>query len=277
MGAPTGLRMARAGRDARRRRQVCGWNLRSGRCSPSERFVYPRFSADGSSIAFWEASGRSASVGVIDRLGKSKKNLSSGWTEIAGAPCWAANGREIWFTAGKAGEKPALWRVDLSGKLRLAIRVPGILELDDISGDGRVLLTHSTALQSVRGLGPGQSVESDLSWLDGPMPADLSQDGSTLLLNEDGEGTGARPTIYLRSTDGSPALRLSEGDGHGALARQAAGARRLSCGRRKAGAPRPASHRPRRAQRPPDRKARAGLGRIHSGREARGLHRRRPG
>jgi hypothetical protein len=91
--------------------------------------------------------------------------------------------------------------------------VPGILELDDISGDGRVLLTHSTVLQSVRGLGPGQSGESDLSWLDGPMPADLSQDGSMLLLNEEGEGTGARPTIYLRSTDGSPALRLSEGTG----------------------------------------------------------------
>ena len=174
-------------------------------------FGSPRFSPDGGVISFWETSGRSSSVGVIDRLGKSKKILSAGWTEIAGAPCWSANGREIWFTAGKAGEKPALWKVDLSGKLRLAIRVPGILELDDISGDGRVLLTHDTVLQSVRGLGPGQSRESDLSWLDGPMPADLSQDGSMLLLNEEGEATGARPTIYLRGTDGSPAQRLSEG------------------------------------------------------------------
>ena len=255
------------------------WRLESpiGKVLALGEFGSPRFSADGGMISFWEVTGRSNSVGVIDRLGKSKKILSAGWTEIAGVPCWAANGREIWFTAGKAGERPALWRVDLSGKLRLAIRVPGILELDDISGDGRVLLTHSTALQSVRGLGPGQSVESDLSWLDGPMPADLSPDGSMLLLNEEGEGTGARPTIYLRSTDGSPALRLSEGDGHGALARQAVGARCLSRGRRKAGAPRPASHRPGRAQRSPDRKARAELGRIHSGREARGLQRRRPG
>jgi len=173
----------------------------------------PRFSADGGKIAFWETSGPSSSVGVIDRLGKAKKILSAGWTETAGVPCWAAKDREIWFTAGKAGERPALWKVDLSGKLRLAIRVPGILELDDISADGRVLLAHSTVLQSVRGLGPGQSVESDLSWLDGPMPADLSQDGSMLLLNENGEGTGARSTIYLRGMDGSPALRLSEGMG----------------------------------------------------------------
>ena len=191
------------------------WRLESpiGKVLALGEFVSPRFSADGSLISFWEVTGRTNSVGVIDRLGKSKKILSTGWTEGSGVPCWASNGREIWFTAGRAGERPALWRVDLSGKLRLAIRVPGTLELDDISGDGRVLLTHSTALQSVRGLGPGQSAESDLSWLDGPLPADLSQDGSTLLLNEEGEGTGSRPTIYLRSTDGSPALRLSEGKG----------------------------------------------------------------
>ena len=49
--------------------------------------------------------------------------------------------------------------------------------------------------------------------MDSPLPADVSQDGTTLLLNEDGEGTGARPAIYLRGTDGSPALRLAEGWG----------------------------------------------------------------
>ena len=176
-------------------------------------FGFPRFSADGSMISFWEESGRTNSVGVIDRLGKSKKILSAGWTEIAGVPCWSAKGREIWFTAGKTGERPALWRVDLSGRLRLAIRVPGILELDDISSDGRVLLTHTRPCRASEGSGLDSRVESDLSWLDGPMPADLSQDGSMLLLNEEGEGTGARPTIYLRSMDGSPALRLSEGMG----------------------------------------------------------------
>ena len=80
-------------------------------------FGSPRFSTDGGMISFWEASGRSISVGVIDqRLGKAKRTLSSGWTEILGLPCWAASGREIWFTAGKGGEKPALWRVDLLGE-----------------------------------------------------------------------------------------------------------------------------------------------------------------
>jgi Tol biopolymer transport system component len=238
-------------------------------------FGFPRFSADGNMISFWEQSGRSNSVGVIDRFGKSKKILSADWTEISGVPCWSAKGRDIWFTAGKKGERPALWRVDLSGRLRLAIRVPGSLELDDISSDGRVLLTHHTALQSVRGLGPGQSRESDLSWLDGPLPADLSQDGSMLLLNEDGDGRQADDLPSRHGRQSRPAAL--RGRCHGTLARQAAGARRVSCGRREAVASRPASYRPRRAQGPPDRKARAVLGRIHSGWEARGLFRLGPG
>ncbi len=176
-------------------------------------FFAPRFSPDGGTISLWEEGPDSSSVELIDTLGKSKKILSAGWTEYSGVPCWARNGGEIWFTAGKAGEKPALWAVDLSGKLRLVIRVPGTLELDDISGDGRLLLAHHTTVQSVRGLGPGQSREIDLSWLDNPFPADLSPDGTTLLLNEEGEGTGARTVIYLRGTDGSPALRLAGGWG----------------------------------------------------------------
>lgn len=184
-----------------------------GKVLATGKFSSPRFSPDGGTISFWEETGDSNSVGVIDRLGKSKRILSPGWTEFSGVPCWARNGREIWFTAGNAGDLPALWAVDLSGKLRLVIRVPGTLELDDISDDGRVLLAHHTSLQRVRGLGPGQSRERDLSWLDGPMPADLSPDGTTLLLNEQGEGTGSRPAIYLRGTDGSPALRLAEGWG----------------------------------------------------------------
>ena len=255
------------------------WRLESpiGKVLALGEFASPRFSADGSLISFWEVTGRTNSVGVIDRLGKSKKILSAGWTETSGAPCWASNGREIWFTAGKAGERPALWRVDLSGKLRLAIRVPGTLELDDISGDGRVLLTHSTALQSVRGLGPGQSVESDLSWLDGSMPADLSQDGSTLLLNEEGEGTGARPTIYLRSTDGSPALRLSEGMG---MALSPDKQRVLAVFPAEGGKPARLVLLPTGPGEPKDlpiEKLEPDLGRIHAGREACGLQRRRPG
>ncbi len=170
----------------------------------------PRFSPEGDRIAFFEG-GREFSVDVIDATGKRKKTHSGGWARVAGVPCWTPDGQEIWFTASEGGSPEALFAVDLSGKRRLVTRVPGILELDDISPDGRVLLAHHTVVISVFARAADASKELDLSWLDASFPADLSLDGKTLLLTERGEGSGPAPSVYLRRTDGSPALRLGEG------------------------------------------------------------------
>lgn len=59
----------------------------------------------------------------------------------------------------------------------------------------------------------GQPSERELSWLDASFLADLSDDGRTLLLNEQGEGAGESPVVYLRSVDGSPAVKLGHGLG----------------------------------------------------------------
>ena len=171
----------------------------------------PRFSPSGDTIAFLSVAGDSASLAVVDVSGKGKRILSRGWNAIAGVPCWRPDGREIWITAADTITAAALYAVDLNGKSRLITRVPGSLELDDISRDGRVLASHHTILQIVSGLAPGQEKERDLSWLDSSYPSDLSADGKTLVLTETGEGSGATPSVYLRKTDGSAAVRLGEG------------------------------------------------------------------
>ncbi len=93
---------------------------------PIGRVVYPelegvpRVSRDGRSIAFWDGKGDGPfAVAVIGRDGGQKHVLSGGWGGYIGAPCWSADGREIWFSASKPGETPALWAVDLTGKERL--------------------------------------------------------------------------------------------------------------------------------------------------------------
>jgi len=173
----------------------------------------PRFSPRGDSIAFFERES-SSSVSVIGSSGKGKKTLSSGWAPFSGGvPCWTPDGQEVWFTASEPGKPDALYAVNQSGKRRLVMRVPGHLELDDISRDGRVLIAHHTVLRAVKGLFLGESGERDLSWLDFSLPSDLSSDGRTLLLTERGEGSGPAPSVYLRKTDGSPAVRLGEGLG----------------------------------------------------------------
>jgi hypothetical protein len=88
----------------------------------------------------------------------------------------------------------------------------GALKLNDISRDGqRVLLTRGTMRGGIMGLGPDVAGERDLSWLDYSTVADLSADGRTLLFYEWGEGVAARPTIFIRKTDGSDAVQLGEG------------------------------------------------------------------
>ena len=132
---------------------------------------------------------------------------------MAYAPSWTANGNEIWFTASESGRRAALYGVNLSGKKRLIARVPGELELYDISREGRVLMAHHTDLLSVVGVAPGTSKERDLSLLDCSRPSDLSADGRTLVITEECEGGGSNHSVYLRKTDGSPAVRLGEGRG----------------------------------------------------------------
>jgi eukaryotic-like serine/threonine-protein kinase len=173
----------------------------------------PRVSRDGRSIAFWDGQGPPFALAVIGRDGGKKRVLSGNWTTYSGAPCWSADGREVWFTAAGSGGTEALRAVDLSGKQRLLMRTPGSLELDDVSRDGRVLVAHHTVMRSLRVASRSAPEPRELSWLDASFLGDLSADGKLLLMTEFGEGSGPISEIYLRRTDGSPAIKLGEGGG----------------------------------------------------------------
>ncbi len=174
----------------------------------------PRISPDGRSLVFWEGAGGDGAIALIDRSGGSKRVVSAGWNfPEGGAPCWSPDGGEIWFTASRPGEPDALWAADLSGKLRLLERVPGHLELNDVSREGHALVNHHTITYSVRVASAGAPDAREISWLDASFLNDLSADGRTILLTERGEGSGSGAVIYLRATDGSPAVKLGDGFG----------------------------------------------------------------
>jgi len=151
------------------------------------------------------------SVATVD-LASKKTVLSSGWDSIQGL-AWSPAGDEIWFTATRTGGDRSLYAVDLSGKVRILARVPGELTLLDVGKEGNVLLTRGIDRAGIVGLAPGETKERDLSWLDWSTPGDLSADGKTVLFSEAGEGGGPKYAVYLRKTDGSPAVRLGEGTG----------------------------------------------------------------
>ena len=171
----------------------------------------PRFSPRGDWIAFFERR-RSGSVKVIRSSGEDVRAIAEDFDLPGGAPCWTPDGKEVWFTGSPEQGRPSgLHAATLDGKIRLVAQMPGELELDDISRDGRVLLAHHTLINSMRAWTAGDTAERDVTWLDFSVPADISADGKTILFSELGEGGGKTSAVYLRSIDGSPAVRLGEG------------------------------------------------------------------
>jgi hypothetical protein len=112
-----------------------------------------------------------------------------------------------------------LYAVTLDGKERMVLRLPGALMLFDIFKDGRVLMMRASWRRELIAMTADDAKQHDLSWLDYTYPAGLSADGKTLLFDEEGGGGslaysksgGLSYAVYIRKTDGSPAVLLGEG------------------------------------------------------------------
>ncbi|HWC65504.1 MAG TPA: protein kinase, partial [Thermoanaerobaculia bacterium] len=173
---------------------------------------HPRVSPDGRAVAFLDhpAQGNDAgAVKIVDGDGRVRV-LSEDWITAYGL-AWGPAGREIWFTATRTGVARAIWAVTLSGETRMLLRTPGELTIHDVSKDGGALVTSDNGKVGIVGLPPGQEKERDLSLLDWSRVCDLSPDGKTVLFDESGEGSGANGGVFIRRTDGSPAIRLGDG------------------------------------------------------------------
>jgi len=127
---------------------------------------------------------------------------------------WTPGG-ELWFTASEAGGASTIHAVTPSGDHRVVTRIDGSVTLLDISREGRVLTSRTARIAGVSGLLDGDAKERDLGWLDGSSAVDIAPDGQTVLLTEEGQGGGPNRSVYLRKTDGSPAVRLGDGAAQG--------------------------------------------------------------
>jgi hypothetical protein len=173
---------------------------------------HPRVSPKGDRVAFLDhpaLGDDEGSVVVVDRAGKSTV-LSKDWISAYGL-AWSGDGGEIWFTATRVGVARSVWSVSLDGRERLLVRTPGELTIQDATADGRILMTSDNGKVGIIGRPPGSDRDRDLSLLDWSLVRDLSPDGKLLLFDETGEGGGARHALYMRNTDGSPAVQLGTG------------------------------------------------------------------
>ena len=178
---------------------------------PKSWVSHVRFSPNGEFLAIADhvQQGDDGRVVIVDRQGN-RKASSSYYSTVQGL-AWAPGGKEVWFSAVPSGASRSIYALDFSGKERLIYRAPGGLTIHDVSRDGRVLLTADKTRLGISALAPGETHERSLSWFDWSLLTDMSPDGKTIVFSETGEAMGSNYSIFLRKTDGSPAVRLGEG------------------------------------------------------------------
>jgi Tol biopolymer transport system component len=152
------------------------------------------------------------SVCVVDFAGH-KATLSSGWDWESGL-AWSPQGKEVWFSALESGSSNrSMWAVDLAGKQRKVLTVPGGFTLQDIASDGRILASLDNERLAMEWSGKDQQVR-DLSWYDWSIVKDISPDGQSVLFEEGSVGAepaGPDGAVAIRKVDGSPPIRLADG------------------------------------------------------------------
>jgi DNA-binding winged helix-turn-helix (wHTH) protein/Tol biopolymer transport system component len=172
----------------------------------------PRVAPDGDAVAFVQCEGKVYGAGGIALVGRSGKKTMLAH-RLAGGLAWNPRTKEVWFTIEDDNRSTVLYAVNASGREREVFRLPVPMTLLDVSKDGSVLVTMGTGRAGIMGLPPGAREEQELSWFDRSFLSALSDDGRTLLFGEAGDGR-TDLGVYLRTTDGSPAVRLGDGAPH---------------------------------------------------------------
>ncbi|HEV3510910.1 MAG TPA: protein kinase [Candidatus Sulfotelmatobacter sp.] len=173
--------------------------------------MMPRVSADGKLVAFFDFDVEVGDYALcVIGANHPRQVLSRGWRAI-GALNWSPDDREVWFSGGQPGADPALYAVTLSGAQRLVTQTGGMIVMQDVARDGRVLLSTVNSRLGIL-FTPPNGAPRDLAWLDSSLVYELSNDAQSLVFVELSNGQGRNSAIYLRKTDGSPAIQLGYGN-----------------------------------------------------------------
>jgi Tol biopolymer transport system component len=164
-----------------------------------------RVSPDGERVAFLDHENRgdnNARLMVVDREGEAVVLAPLAQNGVS----WGPSGDEVFYA-----RPDFIAAIRLSGETRIVLQAPGDVALRDVGPDGRMLVTSSMWQREIFGRVPGEERERSLSWLDWSFPTYLSNDGTTLLFEEQNLVTDGNYGLFLRRMDGSPAVRIGDG------------------------------------------------------------------
>jgi hypothetical protein len=167
-------------------------------------------------LAFLEADSDAASTIWIAEAGGRKRPLVRGLAGNVWGFGWSRPTGELLFVGGRRSDSVGLRAVSPTGRERLVWPLGDGYTLHDVAPDGRLLLERAIARAGVVWMSADGGPERDLAWLDGTQLQDLAFDGSQILFSEASERDASKGGIYVggvyvRRTDGSPAVRLGDG------------------------------------------------------------------
>ncbi|MFN7924601.1 MAG: protein kinase [Bryobacteraceae bacterium] len=139
------------------------------------------------------------------------KVLSRGW-RATGNLDFAPDGKSVWFTGARAGDDAAIWSADFNGHERVVAQTGGWPIIHDVGADGSILMSVVNSQVGIRFRAADAAEDRDMAWLDSSFLYDLSADAKTMLFVELAHGQGRNSALYLRKTDGSPAVLLGYGN-----------------------------------------------------------------
>jgi Tol biopolymer transport system component len=171
-----------------------------------------RVSGSGKQIAFIESppstqffASDEYFLRIVDTAGKATTLLHAQSPRQLGGCLWRRGDREVLFSSlsldSVNGHTSDIDVVDLNGRVRTLYRGTGDLLPQDSFADGRLLVAPQKFTVDLMFGSSMEPSERNLGWLTSSWLDDISEDGGIVLLHDETE-------VYLRRTDGSPAVRL---------------------------------------------------------------------
>jgi hypothetical protein len=173
-----------------------------------------RFSPDGRHLAVIEHSSASDDRGNAAILRTTGEKIATGpLRDSQRGLVWSPAGDEIWLTSPL--ENARLFGLDLKGRSRELLDLPGRFFVRDIASDGRILIDEGDTRRGIVVVADNGESQRDVSWLDYSYLRGISADGRTIVFEEEGHGSAIQSgyRTFVRNVDGSPAVEVGVGYG----------------------------------------------------------------
>jgi Tol biopolymer transport system component len=171
-----------------------------------------RFSPDGKYLAAIEHSSAGDDRGNAVILRATGEKVATGpLRDSQRGLAWSPAGDEIRLTSPLADAR--LFGLDLKGRSRELLNMPGRFFLRDVAADGRILIDEGDTRRGIVVVADNGESQRDVSWLDYSFLRAISKDGKTILFEEEGHSTNGAYRTFVRNVDGSPAVEVGLGYG----------------------------------------------------------------